>query len=951
MNFKARLFSTFITLSLLITSVSLTAQSDLPEIGSYNPDDVIPMRDDIRTGTLENGITYFILKNEKPDNRVALRMPVKIGSVDEDDDQQGMAHFVEHMCFNGTEDFEKQELINYLEKTGVKFGAHLNAYTSFDETVYMLEMPTDDAEAVENGVKIFENWAHKVLFKDEDIDAERGVVVAEARSRGGAQMRMFEEHKGTAYYKSKYKDRLPIGDTNQIRNAPHENFRRFYNDFYRPELMAVIAVGDIDLDNMESLIKKYFSKIPKSGNDVRQPQEYSIKLNDEPMVSIATDKELPFPTISFTWRHPGKKEMGTYEEYRMTLIDNLIASALSARLQERTLNPDNPYQFARAGLSNNMGVIDYDATVVAKSGKFTEATKVILEEIFRMKKYGFSSSELDRQKENILANYKSSYQERNKQESGSLSMELVRHFLQNEAVPGIEWEYAYAQKVMSDIKDNEIQNRINFYLNNDNFVSTVSLPAGGNTPSEEDVVKIYNEIKNSDIAAYNDKTVDKPLFDKDLTPGEIVNEDQMSVTVNGQKHSVMSYELSNGAKVLVKNTDFSDDEILFRAISNGGTSLINDEAFVSGRFSDNIVGASGISEFGPVELQKLMTGKNFRVSPRVSELNEGFSGNSNIEDFETMLQMLHLYFTNPRLDMEAFESWKNSRIDAAKNMKRNPSSVIRDSVGYIINNRDVRSAPVDEDYYKMVDAQKAFEIYKQRFQNPGDFTYIFVGNTDKVDFKQLIKKYIGSLEGSDDSEKWVDRGVRTVDGKLKKVFEKGQDKKSTVIIYFTNDDFDYSPINRHRISSMEKVLSIRLREQLREEKGGVYGVGVWSQMQKYPIEECSIGISFNCNPDRVDELLDDVKMIINEVKNETVSDENMKKVTETQKREFERALKENGSWLNWIYSSEWYGESLDRLARFDNLVESLTKEDINNSAKEYLDYDQYKLFILNPESN
>lgn len=937
-----KIFAKLLLFVALIAQMNVSAQ-ELPNVKYSSLDDVFPLRNDIRTGKFANGLEYFILKNNKPENRVSLRMPVRIGSIDETDIQQGMAHFVEHMCFNGTEDFPKSELINYLEKNGVKFGAHLNAYTSFDETVYMLELPADDDKVLETGIQILENWAHKVTFADKDIDDERGVIIEEARLRGGVQTRMFDAHKEVSFYNSKYKDRLPIGDTTLLRQSGHDEFRNFYKKWYRPDLMAVIIVGDIDVDKMESYVKKYFGSIPVA-KDAPQPDNYSLPENKMPLTSIVTDKELPFPTVSIGFRRPGTEAKGTYGEYKSNLIDQIALGALNQRLSEQSLSADPAYQFARAGYSKSMGAEDFDLIVVAKGNEYKKATDVLLTETMRATKYGITDTELARMKDNITSSYKQMYSEKNNVESSDLGNELVRHFLKEEAVPGIAYEYSFVNKILPTITKEEVNARLGSYIDDNNYIATISLPdAATNVPTSEDFAATYNEITTKKITPYTEEVNSKPLFNEKLTPGTIVSRKDLP-------KDVKMIKLSNGANVYFKNTKFKDDEITLNAFSKGGSSLISDKDFVSGRFADELVNSSGVADYDIVSLMKMMSGKNYNVSPGIGALTEGFKGSSNTAEFEEMLQLLHLYFTSPRIDDQSFQSWKAKRTDALVNSKRNPQSLLSDSVGYILSGYHPRSKPLTEEDIAKVNKDEAMKVYKERFANAGDFNFIFTGNLDKVKFEDLVAKYIGSLKGTNKPENWKDLGAKMPKGSFNKEFKKGIDQNSRVIMAFTSDDFKYNQKNRQLIQSLDKVLGVRLREQLREEKGGVYNVSAYSSYDKYPNEECYIVVTFGCDPNRVEELKADTKMIVEELQRDLISDENMQKIKETQKRDFELAQKDNNTWSAWIYNSIWYGENLDGIDNYLKVVDKLSKEDIRNAARKYLNYNSLKSFVLAPET-
>lgn len=936
-----------IKLTLLLFIFCLNFQTslsqDLPEIKYESLDDLIELREDILHGTLDNGLKYYIMKNAKPENRMSLRMPVKVGSVDEDDDQQGLAHFFEHLCFNGTEDFPKSELIDFLEKTGVKFGAHLNAYTSFDETVYMLELPVDNDEIIEKGIQVLENWAHKVVMEEDEIEKERGVIVEEARLRGGVGERSFNAHKDVYFYGSKYKDRLPIGDTNLIRIAKYDVFKRFYDDWYRPDMMAVIIVGDVDVKKMEKLVIKYFNKLPKVNNP-RKKEKHKVQINKEPLVSIFSDKEISYPQLSFGWRKEGKEEEGTFREYRNNIVNSLFGTMMNNRFNELRMSANPPFQFAFTSVSNGYGVESLDLVVIGKGNDYKSGIETGLEEVFRAGKFGFNASELERAKKELISNYEKSYNERDKMESASLAGEIKRHFLDKEAVPGIAYEFAFVKKILPEIKLEEINSIPKEYLAINSFISTISVPeTGGSLISEADIKEIYARIQSSDLTAYEDDDDDAVLFDKEIQAGKIIKTDKLD------DFDVEVWTLNNGAKIFVKSTDFKDDEILFSAFSRGGNSLYSDKDWETGRFAASIVNSSGIKEFDEIKLQKILSGKQISISPYINELSEGFRGSSNKNDLESMMQLLHLYYTDARLDDNAFESFKVRTKDAIENNKRNPNSILRDSVSAIMGSYHKRSMPLEVTELDAIDKNKLLPLYKDRFSGVADFNFIFVGNIDKNQLKTLVEKYIGSLPEGNKSENWKDIGRETPSGQIKKNFNKGIDQKSSVNIMFTLDDFKYSGKEKHRIESLSKVLSIKLREQLREEKGGVYGVGAYPRVSREPKNEAWIIISFGCDPLRVDELLKDVEMVINDLKDNPISDDNMQKITETQKREYELALKENRSWLNWIYESVWHGESIKEINNYPNIIESLTKSDITEAAKKYLNYDNLKEFVLFPE--
>lgn len=916
---------------------------DAQPIKQRSMDDLLPYDPNVIIGVLDNGLKYYIRKNSKPENRAELRLVVKAGSVQEDDDQKGLAHFIEHMCFNGTKNFPKNELINFLEETGMRFGADLNANTGFDRTLYLLTIPLDKPGLLERGFQVLEDWAHNVTFDPVELEKERGVILEEWRLYRGAQERVMREHYPVIFKNSKYADRLPIGDTAVILHAPRETFLRFYREWYRPDLMAVIAVGDFDVKEVEKMIREKFSRL-KMPENYRPRTDYPIPPHKETLVSIAKDPELPMPNVSIIYKFPGRNQ-ATFGGYRQGIVDQLINQMLAMRFQELMRKPNPPFLFAGAAASDFLaGLSAFNVVSVSKTDDILKGMEAALTEAYRAKQHGFTRSELERAKEALMKTMESALKEKDKTESSAYADEYFRNFYENEGMPGIEFEYQLYQEYLPNITLDEINNYVKKLVADENKVIIVSAPDKPEikVPTEKEVRETYNKVATTQHEPYKDEATDKPLMAKKPKAGKIVEEK------NTGKFDIIEMKLSNGARVLVKKTDFKNDEVLFKAYSLGGTSLAKDEDYLSAMFADNIIDEGGVSEFSATQLQKMLTGKIVSVSPNIGELTEGFDGSFAPNDAETFFQLLHLYFTQPRKDEESFKAFITRQKESIRNSQRRPENRFQDTITATLYGYHPRYMPLTAKDIDKVNIDKAIEFYKDRFADAGDFTFIFVGNFDMKQLKKFIETYIASLPTNKRKESWRDVGVNYAQGPLQKEVIKGIEPKSAVRLIIS-DEFDYKPENTLKLNAMMEVFNIRLREVIREDKGGVYGIRASHRVNQYPKPRYTITIGFGTGPQRVQELIEDAIDVMNELRNKEISDENFTKVKEILKREYETNLKENNFWLNYIYNSDYNKLDIARLAKYVENVDKLTKKDIQETAKKYLQTDKIMQFVLNPE--
>lgn len=904
----------------------------------------IPFDSTVRTGTLKNGLKYFIKKNEKPEDRAELRLVVNAGSVLEDDDQRGLAHFTEHMAFNGSEHFAKNELVDYLQSVGVKFGAHLNAYTSFDETVYILPIPSDDDAIINQGLTILQDWGGNLLFETEEIEKERGVVIEEWRLGQGAQMRMVQEYLPIIFKGSKYAERLPIGTKETLETFDPETIKRFYKDWYRPNLMAVIAVGDIDVDQMETKIKKHFSGFKNPKNE-RAREEISVPDNTEPLVAVASDLEAT--NIIFNMMYKSDvKDFVTGNDYRKALIQSLFTSMVNQRLQDLMQEANPPYLYASTSIGSfiTRSKNAFSCFAVPKPDDVEGGVRTLMNEIKRVELHGFTASELKTEKLNLMEAYERAYNEKDKTESAGLVDELVNHFLEKEPVPGIEYEYAFTRKYLEGITLAEVNAIIGEQIREDNRVIYLTAPDKEEVklPTTEDLLAWVKASDESEPEPLQNLVLSDQLIQNEPVPGKVVKKS----SIDGL--GVTSVILSNGAQVFIKSTDYKNDEIQFMAHRSGGISLAEDSAYWSASFATNIVGLSGIGAYSYTDLQKVLAGKSVGLQPYMSDLEEGFRGSASPKDLETLLQLTYLYFTEVRRDETAYQSLMQRNMAFLSNVMSDPNYFYQDQMAKILSQQNMRGGgiPTAEDL-QQVDLDQAISFYKERFSSPGDFSFWFVGNVEEETLIPLIEQYLGGILSTEE-EKWVDRGVRPPSGMVNEKIYKGSEPKSTVNMVFSGD-MKYSREESYYLRCLAEILDIRLVEILREEKGGVYGVGASGYGSKSPYENFEFNISFPCGPDNVDDLVNAALDAIREIQEQGVSEENLNKIKEAQRRDQELHWKTNGYWMNVLKTYHVNRFDYNEVEWLDQRIEDLTANDIQQVAKKYLDTEAYIQVVLYPE--
>ncbi|MBA9072845.1 zinc protease [Flavobacterium gossypii] len=911
-------------------------------------DSPVPFDSTVKTGKLENGLTYYIKKNAKPENKVDLRLVINAGSILENDDQQGLAHFMEHMCFNGTKRFPKNKLVDYLQSIGVKFGQHLNAYTSFDETVYFLPIPSDDPEKLEKGFQIIEDWAFNAVLTPEEIDKERGVVLEEYRIGLGAGKRMMGRYMPKMMYNSHYAERLPIGKKEILENFKYDKLVSFYKDWYRPNLMSVIVVGDIDVAAMEKKIKEHFASYKNPKNE-RPRKVYDVPNHKETFVAVESDKEASAAQVQLVYKdYDTPKPIVNVNDFRKSLVEGLYSTMINNRLNELTNSPTPPFTY---GYSYHGGTWArtkeaYQSFAMSQEDKQLEALKVLVTENERAKKYGFTQGELDRAKSEFLANTESAYNDRDKTDSREFVGEYQSHFLEKEPTPGIEWTFNAMKKILPGIELKDVNGLVKDYIKEDNRVVILTGPEkdGLKKPTEQEVLNTL-KVNDADITPYKDTEIASSLLRKELKPGSIVKKEK------NDKIGTTTLFLSNGAKVTYKKTDFKNDEILMEAISFGGTNLYSNEELKKVQFANGGLTQAGFSGLKENDINKFMSGKVASVNPYIGNTTEGLRGSATPKDLEYLFQMMVGYITDLNFDKDAFEGYKQKQSGFFKNMASQPGFYFQQELyGYLLkeNPRFFGMIP-DEKAWEFTDYQVAYNKYKERFANAADFEFFFVGNIDDKKIEEYSAKYLAALPSSDKKEKAIDLGYRMLKGEHKKIVNKGTDPKSTVSIMFYGDA-QYSPKEALAMQALGEVLTIKLIEELRENESGVYGISARGSMSKVPNGAYNFTIGFPCGPDNAEKLTASALRELQKIIDNGPQAADVTKFKEAELLDYKKDIKENRYWLTNFNRSYTNGTSPEDILKVEEKINAITAKDIQDVAKKYLTKDKV-VGILMPEKS
>lgn len=932
----------FLFMMAVFCAVVAFAQKDL------NLNDPIKADPNVTIGKLDNGMTYYIRRNTYPKNRVEFRLAVNAGSNQETDAQQGLAHFTEHMAFNGIEGFPSNSVVDHLRSKGVVFGADLNAYTSFDETVYMIPMPLDDPNNIDLGLKILRGWAAGLLYDNKEIDEERGVIIEEYRLGLGADDRMRKEYWPILMKDSRYAERMPIGKLDILQTFDYQVIKDFYKDWYRPDLQAVIVVGDINVAEVEAKIKTMFGNIPAKQNP-KKKETYGIAPNNEPLVAVCTDKEATGNQVELIRKHK-HAPMKTIGDFRQQLCIDLYNTMFDARLEEMTQDPKCPFIGASVGYGDFIGNTDaYAAMAMAKENHIPEALRVLMQEDYRVLKYGFLQTELDRAKEELLERYEKAAKEVDKTESARFASQYINNFLRQDPIPGAKRENTYAKKLIEGITLEEINALAKNWVTEDNMVAIITAPEkeGVKVPSKEEILSILKDKSLADVQPYVDTYKDQEILEKEtLKPGKITSVEKIDA-VGAEK-----WTLSNGITVYLKKTDYKNDEILFSASSKGGKSLYDVKDLASADFAAEIIDRGGIADLDYNSLMKKMKGKNAGVSPDINLLSEGFSGSSSPKDLEFFFQYLNAFFTNPRIDPNAYDLVMQETKEQLKMITAQPMYKYLGKLLEAAYNNDPYMKQMfsfDDEYLSQVNFDRAVKIYKERFANPADFTFFFVGNYDEKEMKEFVELYLGSMKTEPAKKENYNLKVlkpRPDKASTQTVYA-GTEEQGYMGMYITNP-MDWSYRNSIIASMIGEALDIQFVRIVREKMGDVYSPMVSMNASKLPQSEISLMILLGCDPVKTDKLADASLKILNDFKAKGPDKKTMELVKKQMTSTRAKNIQTNRFWLSYISGKVTQDEPLIAPSEYDNVVNSVTKKEMVEFMKKYFKPEIYTRADMHP---
>lgn len=903
----------------------------------------LPFDHQVKTGKLKNGFQYYIRKNVEPKDRVVMFLANKVGSVLETEQQLGLAHFLEHMNFNGLKHFPKNELVDYLQKAGVRFGSDLNAYTGFDQTVYQLPIPSDDPALLKNGLQVMRDWAQDALLTDEEIDKERGIVLEEMRGGRGAAQRMRDQYLPLVLNHSLFSNRLPIGTEESIKNFPYAELRKFHEDWYRPDLQSIIIVGDIDVAAIEKEVIRLFSDL-KAPKNAPKRIEHTVALNNKNQFVAVTDPEMTYTVGQLIIKHTESK-LKTVGDIRTSIAKSVYSGLLNARLGELSQSATPPFIQGNVNIGSFLGGLDaYTAVFVAKPNEFELGFKALVRELERVEKFGFTETEFKRAVAAMNKSNETIYAERDKKKSDSYVDSYLNHFLEDAPALSNEDSYRLTKQLLPTISLKEV-NAIGktFYVNtNRDIVIMAPDNEKEKLPSEETVNTWFNQVEQENLTAYEDKVSELPLLSKEPVKGQVITTKAIDAI------GVKELQLSNGVKVVLKPTAFKNDEILITASSAGGTSLYSDADYFSASQASGLVNASGVGQLNTTELRKYMTGKNVNISPFLNERSEGISGFSDKEGLKLAFELIYGYFTEPRIEDDVYQSTITKTASMLANQESNPNFIFSKTVLGSLYNNSIRRVPLDATGLKQVNQQRALEIYKDRFADASDFVFTIVGSFTEEEIKPYIEQYLASLPSLNRQDKAKDLGLYEPSQGFEKIVHKGQDQKATVVLTYYGD-YTYNEQENLNMDALESVLTIKLLERLREDESGVYGTGARASTSKLPKNRYSFTVSFGTGVDKYSSLINSAIDEIHKVIANGPTADDLAKFKIEKKRQLELSLKENKFWLGQIAGAYQRSDDPTYITRYLQDLDKISIESVKQVADKYLKDDRLFKFILLPD--
>ena len=907
----------------------------------------IPLDPNVKVGKLPNGLTYYIRKNAKPEKKVELRLAVNAGSVLEDPDQRGLAHFMEHMNFNGSKHFPKNELVDYLQRIGVQFGADLNAYTGFDETVYILPISTDDPAIVEKGFTVLEDWAFNNLMDKSEIDKERGVVLEESRLSKGAQQRMLRQYFPRLFNGSKYAERLPIGTDSILRNFKYETLKRFYKQWYRPDLMAVVVFGDIDPSEIEKKIRAHFGSYKNPAALKPRPSIIPIKARTKPEAMVITDEENTNTILEVIEFIRPSKKIKTWADYRQDLVNEMVNALINQRLQELTQKEQPPFVYAYTGQESFIrGYEAFVSFAVLGNNDSKEALDALMAETERARKFGFLASEIQRVKANLLNSAERAFAEKDKFQSSQLVQAYLNNFLQGEPIPGVENRYKFFKQVLPTITSAEINTAAKKMPEPTNAFALLLAPANSNKvlPSNATLLKDMIAATKQTVKPYEEKAVAENLMGENSVPGKTVE------TTQNEKLGTTNLTLSNGVTVSIKPTSFKNDQILMDAWRWGGYQSFPLSEKDNARHAAEIVNEMGVRDMSPTELEKFLSGKTVEVQPYINEHEEGIQGSSSVKDFSTFLQLVNLYFTQPRRDESLFRSMVTKQKGMLQYLKGNPQVFYQDTLMKIVydNNPWVSVVPTEQEFNNL-NIDTALSIYKRIFGNADGMHFTFVGNIDPEKAKPLLEQYLGSLPAQTAPHQFKDNNIRPVKGVVEANIKKGKEAKS-LITFLWSGETEYSPEENLALRALIDALNIKVIEKLREELGGMYSGGLNGAIQKRPYVHYAVTASIPTGPENVEKLSTALLDIIKGAQQNGVDQKELDKVKETLKKHYRTQVQDNEFWLNTLSQAFIDQTNPEKILEFEKRVDALTSAELQKVAQKFFPMNNYVKAVLYPEN-
>ena len=909
---------------------------------------VLPKDPNVVKGTLSNGLTYYIRNNKKPDNKVELRLVVKAGSILEAPDQQGLAHFMEHMNFNGLKHFEKNELVNYLQSIGVEFGADLNAYTSFDETVFILPIPTDKPGNLEKGFQIIEDWSHNALLTDKDINEERNVVLEESRLGKGAEDRMLKKYFPTYASGTLYADRLPIGKDNILRTFKPEVIRRFYHDWYRPDLQAVMVVGDIDTATALRMIKEHFAGITNPASE--KARDYIKAMpRTKAVAMVVSDKEAISPRVQIIFPLTTEKEDVTLGDYRETLVRNLALTILNTRLSDLARGSKPPFAYANAGFDNLIhGYESFTAATIFTKDGVEKPLMALTAELLKARDFGFTASELDRAKSELLSGIQKMYNERKTTNSQQYVDEYIRNFLTDETMPGLENEYNYNKELLPEITVADVSAMPRKWMTSTATFSLITAPQKEDLklPTDAALLSLTQKGLSQKVTPETETAVATALL-KSIPEAKNTSLPEKHVE---EGLDANTYELSNGVKVTIKTTEFKSDEITLNGVKNGGMSNYGVSDKNDAKYAVPVAVSMGFGSFIPTQIDQIMSGKVASVKMGINEIEDNIVCGSNVKDFENMLQLLYLRITAPRKDEDLFDAFRMKQKQQLQFLSASPQVFFIDSTYNVLYKRNpLASSPIpkagDLDDIKL---DRALEIYKAEFGNLKGFHFFLVGNIDAQTALPLLEAYIGTLPASGKQPDFKDNGVRPIDGKVKLDIHKGKEKQSLILAFYQGD-IPYSEDLELKTQAVAEVLNIKVIEDLREKLGGVYTGGFQAELARDPYQHYQVSMYLPCGPENVDKLIAAANEEIKNIKENGVSVENLDKVKSQWREKYRVNIKENGYWSGVLENILFRDHDKSHVLQYEKWIDALTPAEVQATAKLLFNGKNEFVSVLNPE--